>query len=48
MDGNIFRPQDGTEMPAPFHDLSEFGLLASAPSRSIRWSGHSIPWRANG
>ena len=30
-DGNIFRPQDGTEMPAQFHDLSEFGLLASAP-----------------
>ncbi len=30
-DGNVFRPQDGTEMPAPFHDLSEFGLLASAP-----------------
>src|SRR6185295_5604901 len=30
-DGNVFRPQDGTEMPAQFHDLSEFGLLASAP-----------------
>src|SRR6185369_10777021 len=30
-DGNVFRPQDGTEMPVQFHDLSEFGLLASAP-----------------
>ena len=30
-DGNIFRPHDGTEMPEQFHDLSEFGLLASAP-----------------
>jgi Ca2+-transporting ATPase len=30
-DGNVFRPQGGTEMPAPFQDLSEFGLLASAP-----------------
>jgi Ca2+-transporting ATPase len=30
-DGNVFRPQDGTEMPERFHDLSEFGLLASAP-----------------
>jgi len=30
-DGNAFRPQDGTQMPAQLHDLSEFGLLASAP-----------------
>ena len=30
-DGNILRPHDGTEMPARFHALSEFGLLASAP-----------------
>src|SRR3954447_16585971 len=30
-DGNVFRPQGATEMPAPFQDLSEFGLLASAP-----------------
>ena len=30
-DGNVFHPQTGTEMPAQFHDLSEFGLLASAP-----------------
>ena len=28
---NVFRPGNGTEMPAPFRDLSEFGLLASAP-----------------
>ena len=31
-DGEVIRrPHDGTEMPAQFHDLSEFGLLASAP-----------------
>jgi Ca2+-transporting ATPase len=30
-DGNVLHPQDGVEMPARFHDLSEFGLLASAP-----------------
>ncbi len=30
-DGSVFRPQAGTEMPASFHDVSEFGLLASAP-----------------
>jgi P-type Ca2+ transporter type 2C len=30
-DGIVFRPQQNTEMPAPFHDLIEFGLLASAP-----------------
>jgi Ca2+-transporting ATPase len=30
-DGSIFRPRDGAEMPAPFRDVSEFGLLASAP-----------------
>ena len=31
MDGNILRPRDGTEMPASFRTISEFGLLASAP-----------------
>ena len=30
-DGNVFHPQNGMEMPAQFQDLSEFGLLASAP-----------------
>lgn len=30
-DGSIFRPQDGKEMPAPFCDVSAYGLLASAP-----------------
>ena len=30
-DGSVFRPQPGTAMPAPFHDVSEYGLLASAP-----------------
>ena len=30
-DGSIFQPRAGTEMPAQFHDVSEFGLLASAP-----------------
>jgi P-type Ca2+ transporter type 2C len=30
-DGSIFRPQNGTELPAQFRDVSEFGLLASAP-----------------
>ncbi|WP_198027950.1 cation-translocating P-type ATPase [Bradyrhizobium murdochi] len=29
--GYLFRPDDGSEMPAPFRKLSEFGLLASAP-----------------
>ena len=31
IDGNIFRPHDGLEMPASFRAMSEFGLLASAP-----------------
>ena len=30
-DGTVLRPSDGTELPAQFCDLSEFGLLASAP-----------------
>ena len=30
-DGSIFHPQAGTQMPAQFRDVSEFGLLASAP-----------------
>jgi Ca2+-transporting ATPase len=30
-DETIFRPGNGTEMPTPFRDLSEFGLLASSP-----------------
>src|SRR4029453_5064220 len=25
-DGNVFRPQDGAEMPEQFHELGEFGL----------------------
>jgi Ca2+-transporting ATPase len=30
-DGHVFRPRDSAEMPAQFRDVSEFGLLASAP-----------------
>jgi Ca2+-transporting ATPase len=30
-DDSVFRPHDATEMPMHFLDLSEFGLLASAP-----------------
>ncbi len=47
-DGSIFRPQDAVEMPAQFPTLCEFGLLASAPSRSTRWRKRSIRSRASG
>jgi Ca2+-transporting ATPase len=30
-DGTVFRPSGKSEMPVQFRDLSEFGLLASAP-----------------
>lgn len=31
MDGHVFHPHGGAEMPAAFRTISEFGLLASAP-----------------
>ena len=41
--GEVFRPREatGARMPEDFHDLVEFGMLASAPTRSTRWRRRS-------
>ncbi|WKA25525.1 cation-translocating P-type ATPase [Bradyrhizobium roseum] len=44
MDGTVFRPPQDTAMPARFHDLIEFGLLASAaePFDPMERAFHSL------